>query len=1397
MSTSSTGDATQSAQAAPADPPTDQTIPAPSVSNSSADASSAAATVSDNSGRTTKWIGPSLTHSDGVYNPMSLLEPDKNDDATATFLEHTRQLFDLTPKSIAEDLANLRQDIKVLAIAFARKRDLRQAEEDKRHGGFFASKRAAAGLDAEQVAALNLEDKEAAAQTSVPRYMAILQHAEVLVKSYSAEQSTKNPEEFLSLYHAKTKIVELERAIENLKEKNADLQKSLEEKETALKLAAAVASNDKPTDGPVAANAAPSAIDTPPVSPPGTPESPQSQSSLKRISGGVQSLVSTFRSGLVGSRSASPAAIAEDPAKAKEVKIETGAEAPAPSVALTPVVETAEDDKSAFISATGEWFESEHTYDFFISYRVATDSKVAMELYFRLKDQRVVDEFGQSRHVRVYWDKECLKKGQDWHDGFVDGLKNSRCVLMLVSPGAIEMMAKSHSGADNVLLEWETCIAAGQKDICVPQPLFINDPKRSVSAIEALLNFKNSERCPKVRPLIDGAHKMSAFTTLQTVSKLQAIDVDVNEVSWSIPDCIKALESFRSVQSKAAAEQCTAEASFFNHFPLAKFGEMQQTLTFLTESDLKEVFGFNGKEEKKDGILKYVEHDWEDLRLTFNDLPSISDTSMMILSTGLAKSYPFLTEINLKNARVNDMHIWTTFAGALKENTQLTTLNLTANDILDVPNLFENIAAHPKLSEVRVGSGFDPLPFLKGQVVTYASFNTINSLGLKILAKVSSYKTPEVQTISISAYEDDQDDSAIDAFVTFLTTVRGVTYVTVPVTLVKGVTNCLLGSTTLINITITGTGVRPNASAKKDEPDVKSSGQKSDKEAKKKTLSSAKKGQDWPKDFCDALVNRAIKASTTVDGVVESKVEESSPAAAQPESTTANPPTNTQEAKESTEGGNTSTENAPDAAPESIPQFQSLTLDSLYLSDEDVEHIARALTNICGIAVTNLSLKDNEITAAGASSLLNSFEAGKGNSLIQTIDLSCNMIGPSAKNALNNFIKHAPKLAYLYLAENPLGEAVDGVANAIQVSRKTTSLVSLDLRRTNITGDITAIASMIGSNHTITTLDLSENSISEDGLSEFGSRLAGNEVLADLNFNDSLSGPKGLEDLTEALKNEKCAIYRLCLNNCQLGDTGARLVFESRKERKNTTYIYLESNDIKGTPELCDVLDKNVDLLEGIAYLALSSNPLSPQLMESFAKVLVRTSDKKRTDDWEATVKSREEAAEQAKKDAEEAKAAAEEAKKQAGGDGQAADEAAAGAPAEEPATPANDDEPSEYNPKSIDDVIPSILSLDLIGCTNIEEGLAKIFEVLPQLGYIWLDIRNTPFSPKIVKPLLPAISNPKSRFRLYMEGSKIGDSGYEELHTAISALNPDDVKISISLDSMFSSFSSSVLIKT
>lgn len=81
----------------------------------------------------------------------------------------------------------------------------------------------------------------------------------------------------------------------------------------------------------------------------------------------------------------------------------------------------------------------------FLSYRVASDQELVEALYKKLL----------TLGLRVWWDKECLKPGQEWEDGFANGLFTSTVFVPILSKAALERFATldDDSPCDNVMLE--------------------------------------------------------------------------------------------------------------------------------------------------------------------------------------------------------------------------------------------------------------------------------------------------------------------------------------------------------------------------------------------------------------------------------------------------------------------------------------------------------------------------------------------------------------------------------------------------------------------------------------------------------------------------------------------------------------------------------------------------------------------------------------------------------------------------------------------------------------------------------------------------------------------------------------------------------------------------------
>lgn len=81
----------------------------------------------------------------------------------------------------------------------------------------------------------------------------------------------------------------------------------------------------------------------------------------------------------------------------------------------------------------------------FLSYRVAADQAFVERLYHVLL----------KRGLSVFWDRECLKNGQDWEQGFVAGLFSAKVFVPVLSKQALLPYTelREDSRADNLLLE--------------------------------------------------------------------------------------------------------------------------------------------------------------------------------------------------------------------------------------------------------------------------------------------------------------------------------------------------------------------------------------------------------------------------------------------------------------------------------------------------------------------------------------------------------------------------------------------------------------------------------------------------------------------------------------------------------------------------------------------------------------------------------------------------------------------------------------------------------------------------------------------------------------------------------------------------------------------------------
>lgn len=102
----------------------------------------------------------------------------------------------------------------------------------------------------------------------------------------------------------------------------------------------------------------------------------------------------------------------------------------------------------------------------FGSYRVDPDA-VSMEI---LTNSIEASRSSARKFLTMFWDRNCLPFAKNWEEGFVNCLRNSGVILLLVSPEAVERCQSADRIADNFLLEMDiaTELHAAQKATVIP-----------------------------------------------------------------------------------------------------------------------------------------------------------------------------------------------------------------------------------------------------------------------------------------------------------------------------------------------------------------------------------------------------------------------------------------------------------------------------------------------------------------------------------------------------------------------------------------------------------------------------------------------------------------------------------------------------------------------------------------------------------------------------------------------------------------------------------------------------------------------------------------------------------------------------------------------------------------
>ncbi|KAI9330898.1 hypothetical protein DFJ73DRAFT_963861 [Zopfochytrium polystomum] len=337
-----------------------------------------------------------------------------------------------------------------------------------------------------------------------------------------------------------------------------------------------------------------------------------------------------------------------------------------------------------------------YQFDCFISYRVASEALLAQELRLHL----------MKRGLKVFLDQENLKDGENWQSGFVTGLKSSRVVLLLVSAAALDprRVARSVSAVDNVLLEWETAMAASKWGFCSVLPIYVGS-----GTIDVTKYPKERFKLPEDERGTELFCRQSAFTTLSQLAALEKRlllprpgrdSVDPRLVTT----VAQAVDSFRATFPDAQARKSLlyfkelAEKVFGQ-----EYGDSLASAWFSRECQVEPVF-----EDlyAKFHLIMALNVHWKVFSISRQVRETGKDTTLLgLIMADIKKKDPesleFLWGSNQTNISIEKSEI-TAISSALMQHPTVRSINFSYNQFQEdaAKELVKWIGGLPNLSEV-------------------------------------------------------------------------------------------------------------------------------------------------------------------------------------------------------------------------------------------------------------------------------------------------------------------------------------------------------------------------------------------------------------------------------------------------------------------------------------------------------------------------------------------------------------------------------------------------------------------------------------------------------------------------------------------------------------------------
>lgn len=216
------------------------------------------------------------------------------------------------------------------------------------------------------------------------------------------------------------------------------------------------------------------------------------------------------------------------------------------------------------------------------------------------------------------------------------------------------------------------------------------------------------------------------------------------------------------------------------------------------------------------------------------------------------------------------------------------------------------------------------------------------------------------------------------------------------------------------------------------------------------------------------------------------------------------------------------------------------------------------------------------------------------NATIQELYLGCNLLPDESGREIANALKCNTSLRTLSLHTNFL-DVGSAMTFANVLGEKSCQLESLDLSQNSIQDDgATSLALALHSNASLKALMLSETKLTKQSCDFLATALAINRTLERLNLADNNIGNQGCAGLAEVLKINT-SLKSLNLYGTKTGSVGIMAMSRAMEENSSIVQLNLSGNEDKGE-KCCQALEKMVRNNTKLKHLWLPEASSSPNI---------------------------------------------------------------------------------------------------------------------------------------------------------------------------------------------------------